>query len=120
MTLDYSVLLYFILHFLFLLDITLSHVTLAANSSTYFIGQQLSLQCMAYGYPLATISWAKNNTQVTVSDNIGFGISSMSGYIAQSILYFNPIMRGNDGVYSCNGLDSKGNLVRSNTINIRE
>ena len=75
---------------------------------------------MAYGYPLATISWAKNNIQVTANGNIGFGISTMSGYITKSILYFNPVMRGNDGVYSCNGLDSKGNLVQSNTINIRK
>lgn len=108
------------LSFILLAAMTLSQVTVEANATNYFVGQKLSLQCLAYSYPIATIFWTKNDVQISSNANIGFATSSMSGYIARSVLYFNTIMRGDNGVYSCSGLDSSGKIVRSNQINIRK
>ncbi|RDD45649.1 Deleted in malignant brain tumors 1 protein [Trichoplax sp. H2] len=100
-------------------DIALSQITLQANATTHLIGQQLSLQCMAYAYPLAKISWTKNGIPISADDNINFGTSSMSEFIAESALYFNPVVHENIGVYRCNGMDSKGKIVRSNSVTIQ-
>ncbi|RDD45645.1 Deleted in malignant brain tumors 1 protein [Trichoplax sp. H2] len=99
-------------------EIILTQVTLQVNATNFFVGQKLSLQCMAYSNPLATISWTKNNVQVIAAANIGFATSSMSGYIAKSILNFNDVMREDNGKYECNAMDSNGRIIRSNVINI--
>ncbi|RDD45648.1 Deleted in malignant brain tumors 1 protein [Trichoplax sp. H2] len=100
-------------------DMTLSQVMLAANATQYFVGQYLSLQCMAYSYPISSILWAKNDVQIISNANIGFVTSTTSGYIAKSVLYFKSLKRGDNGVYSCSGLDSSGKVVKSNLINLQ-
>ncbi|RDD38528.1 Deleted in malignant brain tumors 1 protein [Trichoplax sp. H2] len=82
--------------------ITLESVQIQANTSNYFFGLPLSIECKARSYPPSNVTWIKNNLPVKPRNNSYIIIANdPAKYLATSILLINQLSTEDNGKYQC-------------------
>ena len=82
------------------------------------LGEETTLSCTAYGYPVPTLSWFYHEKAVTETDRVVVNSTVSEGKIMiTSSLKFKEVTRQDSGVYTCEA-DNLIGAVMAETANL--
>lgn len=81
------------------------------ESLTHTQGQLVQLQCTVTGDPFPVVTWYHDGTAVIPNANIGLNTNS-------TVLTFNPVMKTNEGVYTCAATNALGSDNTTITLTV--
>lgn len=92
-----------------------------SNTTQYYVGNNVGLQCKARARPKPTFNWFQNGKQVAIGGRIKmFPAASNSNDTTFMILAISNLQISDAGTYKCEVVDSTNGVTMNTSTNIRK